>query len=1288
MLINLTPPPDLEVTSIIHPNNVFSGQVINVDFTVTNTGTGPTLASSWTDRVYLSSDSIFNVGNATILGTYTHNGLLEVDSAYTQNKTVNIPQFIFGTYYIYITTDLYNQVYEHASENNNTTRSNPIDVILTPPSDLVVTNIVSVDTAANLEVVPISWTVQNQGGSAPTVGSWYDRVYLTNSPTYDLTGAVTLANVRHNGTISPGVTYNANVNVTIPASISGPYYFYVYTDIYNGVFEFTNEDNNVLRSDTTVQILNADLVVTEIVLPECDTTGDPVVIRWTTKNAGTGDINNRSWRDYIFLSHSTSYHPDSVVQLGHVYKSISLAAGDSTISQKTITLPNIAGPYYIYIYTDYQNYVFEGSAENNNVGRSDTTLCLKRPDLIATLVTAPSADSTGQPFYATWTIKNDGQAKLPHSSWSDYLYVSPQATFDTNTAILFDTLNYSDVLLIGDESVKSKEVTLPTGLNGTNYIYVYVDAKNDIFENGFDNNNITRSNAIEVTNPDLIVRHIAIPDTGNSGQPFTVDWVVKNTGNGSVLNGTWTDKILLSTSPTYDPDFIVADLGDFGYMQTLYAGDSTNLQMAVTLPNGISGSFYIYVYTDFYNDVFENTYENNNVSRSPQFTITLSPWPDLMISSLLPPDSATAGQPMSFEFSITNSGVADATGTWFDNVYISPQATWDSSGAALIGRYHRAQNLLSGLSYTVNATATLPPGLSSGDHYLYVLTDADNEVYEHTDENNNIGQSAALHISDYPIDLAVIDIFVPDSGWSGQPVTIEWNVQNISSVSTLDSSWFDAVYLSTDLNWNKNNDIFVEEWMEMGPLPAGNSYNKIKTFNLPDGVSGDYYLLLVTDHTDQNYDINLTNNYKAPTDTNGVTQITHISLTPPPDLEITAFNVPGQGSAGQPISVSWTVTNSGTGSTTAGTWLDKIYLSTDATIGASDVSIGAVTRIGDLGVAQSYSDTLDAYIPASVSGNYYVIIKTDNGNVVYEAGSEANNIEDEIIGITLPPPADLIVSDITIPDTVINGESTNIQWEIKNVGVNPASGTMRDMVYFSSDTVWDINDVLFGQYTGSINLTAQETAIRSLNADLLGVAIGDYHVLVRTDILNNINEINDDNNTGASQSTTNVDVNELPLEVLTTDTLTNFVELYYRIECTSGLVDETLLLTLKGDSIHGANEIYMSFNEMPTRANYDFAYSNPFEGNQEIIIPNLQEGTYYLLVYGSTTAGSFQTITLYPEILDFTILSIEDDQGGNTGPFTFMMIGSKFNPNMHVSLEKDYSEIHMDDLLYVDPTKV
>ena len=67
------------------------------------------------------------------------------------------------------------------------------------------------------------------------------------------------------------------------------------------------------------------------------------------------------------------------------------------------------------------------------------------------------------------------------------------------------------------------------------------------------------------------------------------------------------------------------------------------------------------------------------------------------------------------------------------------------------------------------------------------------------------------------------------------------------------------------------------------------------------------------------------------------------------DLGITSMSAPSTASPGQPITVTWNVTNNSTDTpTTSGSWVDSVYLSANGTVDASDILLGNVTETGPL----------------------------------------------------------------------------------------------------------------------------------------------------------------------------------------------------------------------------------------------------------------------------------------------------------------------------------------------------
>lgn len=1167
MLVTLTPPPDLQVSSIITPNNTFSGLSINVTWTVKNFGLGATTSTYWQDRVYLSEDDVFDAATAVNMGTFFHTGSLLSNATYTTNGSFTIPANVFGTYYVHVKTDFFNQVYEHATENNNTGLSDSITVFLTPPPDLQVTTISHVSSASNKESVSLSYTVQNLGGSATPLHN-YDKIWLANNALGDMTNAIEMGVFHHYGVLNPGDSYTRTYPYIIP-SISGPYYFYVKTDHNNTVFEHLNENNNTSHSSTAIQINNPDLIVSKVSIPAQDATGNPIAISWTVKNNGAGSVISTTRKDRVMLSYNNEYFPDSVIELGLFYHTAALAPGDSVTISKMIAMPQfVPGPYYIFVYTDFNNTIFEGLAENNNTNRS--------------------------------------------------------------------------------------------------------------------------ANMLEIVRPDLIVSAISGPTTGMSGQTIALDWTVKNNGIVDLASGSWTDRVLYSTSQEYYPDSVimVANVQNSG---PLTAGGTISMSQNVQLPNGVTGTYYLGVYTDFSNTIFENNSEDNNVaiSLSP-ITVSPGPWPDLQVSNIVHADTSAAGQNIPITFTIANMGTFAAQGhAWVDKIYISSNPVFAAGTSTLLRTINRILPLPVSDSYTISTSINIPTNLLSGYYYLFVYTDATDSIFENTANFNNIQQLAPIYINQYPpIDLAGISLTVPTAANSGTVQSINWSIKNQGQASTLTSFWYDEIYLSVDTFWNASSDIFVYQKKKIGPLTPGASYSIAENITIPNGLSGSYYFILVADRNNLNHDADFSNNIYVAHDSFGNPLLTTISLTPPPDLQVTAFSGATSGFSGQSVAVNWTVTNNGAGPTATPSWTEKFYLSTDFQIDNYDLLVGTINHTGSLAPLGSYISSDNLNIPISAYGNYILIVKTDANNAVYEHTNENNNTAYYFITIVLPPPSDLIVTNISAPISGIAGESFTLDYTVENIGLNPATGSMKDIIYFSKDTIWDIDDPVFKINSHATSINPQAQATYTVTADLNNVSVGDYYLIINTDILNNINESNNANNAMVSVDLVNIDVSELPLNTLVNDTLVDLMELYYRIEIDDTLENETLFAQLKGDSINGNNEFYIRFGEIPTRVEYDFSHDNPFLGNQEILIPNLQKGTYYIMVYGSSLVATEQEISLFAKILDFEILSIVANQGGNTGSVTVKMRGSKLSENMEVRLEGANDTIIASGIFYVDPTTV
>ena len=98
-------------------------------------------------------------------------------------------------------------------------------------------------------------------------------------------------------------------------------------------------------------------------------------------------------------------------------------------------------------------------------------------------------------------------------------------------------------------------------------------------------------------------------------------------------------------------------------------------------------------------------------------------------------------------------------------------------------------------------------------------------------------------------DLKVADFTPPvEPIESGGVITISWTVNNLGGRDTRKGGWTDAVFLSRDPSLDAN-DTELDAVIHTDILKTGDEYTVTRTIQLPDGLSGDYYLIVYTDST-------------------------------------------------------------------------------------------------------------------------------------------------------------------------------------------------------------------------------------------------------------------------------------------------------------------------------------------------------------------------------------------------------------------------------------------------------
>src|SRR5262249_44819445 len=107
------------------------GSAILVHWTVANNSTGDTAVTSWLDSVYVDTGSTLS-GNAVLLGSFAHFGLLSGGGSYSQSQMLRLPINLLGNYNLFVVANAFGAAYE-SNANNNTSAPVPVAVSLQIP---------------------------------------------------------------------------------------------------------------------------------------------------------------------------------------------------------------------------------------------------------------------------------------------------------------------------------------------------------------------------------------------------------------------------------------------------------------------------------------------------------------------------------------------------------------------------------------------------------------------------------------------------------------------------------------------------------------------------------------------------------------------------------------------------------------------------------------------------------------------------------------------------------------------------------------------------------------------------------------------------------------------------------------------------------------------------------------------------------------------------------------------------------------------------------------------------
>lgn len=474
------------------------------------------------------------------------------------------------------------------------------------------------------------------------------------------------------------------------------------------------------------------LTVTPTTIPA----GSQFTLNYQIYNAGPAAASTTFYVRAYYTASNTSTTSISGDTYLNQEQTVSSLAGYSRTSlyTATVTLPSTAttGTGYIKVYVDYSNTIYEYTSESNNIAITTITVAPPVPDLLVASAQIPLEGSTvsqnGQ-FQGKITLQNSGKEFTQD--------ISVKYSYCTTSNVSSCTLDLGEELVTydfpqgGSFTYTTKKLLLPSANTnpGTGYIRVLVDSKNNISEFNENNNDKLIALTIVTPRPELRIDQFSVkPDSVFAGVPLVFSFQLSNTGgadaNNILVRFYFSTDITITTADTY--------LTGSETTVSIKTGATTNLT-TVTVPTPSTlpiSTGYVGMIVDYNNAITEVDENNNTASSNIRITGVI----DLTAQSLSTTEThAPIGGKITLNYQLKNTGKASVN-SYNIGFYFSKTSPVTTSGT-----------LLQTLSFTSlspdftefgTATITIPSSLTTGQGYIGMIIDPQNELKE-PDRNNN-----------------------------------------------------------------------------------------------------------------------------------------------------------------------------------------------------------------------------------------------------------------------------------------------------------------------------------------------------------------------------------------------------------------------------------------------------------------------------------------------------------------------------------------------------------------------
>ena len=499
---------------------------------------------------------------------------------------------------------------------------------------------------------------------------------------------------------------------------------------------------------------------------------------------------------------------------------------------------------------------------------------------------------------------------------------------------------------------------------------------------------------------------------------------------------------------------------------------------------------------------------------------------DLVVSSVTAPATGVAGKPLSIPNTARNNGDQLAAPTRVD-IYMSPDSSTPGAGT-LVGSRNISVGLPAGAMSAATTVVTVPPATAPGLYYVSAVVDPDNAVVE-ADESNN-GRTAPTRVEIIRPDLVMMTVTGPTKGVVGKPITVGTTIKNTGRLAA--GPFAVGIYLSSVETPGSGERIALRSVTGLGP---GASLVLSTSATIRANLSpAPYFLSAVADDG-----LAVAELGDAEDGTNGANNSAlapnQVQVLPfLPDLEVAAIAAPPTMAVARPLTLTFTVRNTGTAP--AGAFRVSFFLSPGPTLPpprpggiaaappppGDGINVGFKQLPAGLAAGASLAGSAVVSVPGNLSENaYYVAAVADLDGEVTEIteGAAAN-------GKVTATPVTVVRPDLRItrfeasapPATARAARGGTLAVRnvtVRNLAAAPAAtGPFTLKFYLSDDDVLDPLDVELAVAPRSPGLTPGASwAVAPTLTIPASVTTGARFLIARADALDEIFEADESNNT-------------------------------------------------------------------------------------------------------------------------------------------------------------------------------